>query len=139
MTFRVVRTNHYNQDLGLIHSTNGNHLESPKEGSSIDHQLFNRACGKFKAGAVLCNCRSALSQAPGSDQFHEKIGTSTVGGCRLLIWSTTGFSIPSSVCTRKHDEDFTDGISSSRRSDQVRRRRRAAAAAGDNGKEAAAA
>ncbi|KZV18189.1 histone-lysine N-methyltransferase, H3 lysine-9 specific SUVH6-like [Dorcoceras hygrometricum] len=38
MTFRVVRTNQYNQDLRLIHSTNGNHLESPKEGSSIDHQ-----------------------------------------------------------------------------------------------------
>ncbi|KZV54461.1 hypothetical protein F511_29949 [Dorcoceras hygrometricum] len=33
------RTNQYNQDLGLIHSTNGNHLESPKEGSSIDHQI----------------------------------------------------------------------------------------------------
>ncbi|KZV07102.1 hypothetical protein F511_45411 [Dorcoceras hygrometricum] len=38
-TFRVVRTNQYNQDLGLIHSTNGNHLESPNEGSSIDHQV----------------------------------------------------------------------------------------------------
>ncbi|KZV52851.1 acyl-CoA dehydrogenase-related protein [Dorcoceras hygrometricum] len=37
MTFRVVRTNQYNQDLGLIHSTNGNHLKSPNEGSSIDH------------------------------------------------------------------------------------------------------
>ncbi|KZV50105.1 hypothetical protein F511_21006 [Dorcoceras hygrometricum] len=37
MTFRVVRTNLYNQDLGLIHSTNGNHLESPNKGSSIDH------------------------------------------------------------------------------------------------------
>ncbi|KZV47975.1 heme peroxidase [Dorcoceras hygrometricum] len=35
MTFRVVRTNQYNQDLGLIHSTNGNHLKSPNEGSSI--------------------------------------------------------------------------------------------------------
>ncbi|KZV52817.1 hypothetical protein F511_13972 [Dorcoceras hygrometricum] len=42
MTFRVVRTNQYNQDLGLIHSTNGNHLESPKEGSSIDHQKEER-------------------------------------------------------------------------------------------------
>ncbi|KZV30341.1 guanosine nucleotide diphosphate dissociation inhibitor 2-like [Dorcoceras hygrometricum] len=40
MKFRVVRTNQYNQDLGLIHSTNGNHLESPNEGSSIDHQIF---------------------------------------------------------------------------------------------------
>ncbi|KZV30918.1 hypothetical protein F511_31349 [Dorcoceras hygrometricum] len=39
MPFRVVRTNQYNQDLGLIHSTNGNHLESPNEGSSIDHQV----------------------------------------------------------------------------------------------------
>ncbi|KZV44958.1 hypothetical protein F511_16188 [Dorcoceras hygrometricum] len=34
------KTNKYNQDLGLIHSTNGNHLESPNEGSSIDHQLL---------------------------------------------------------------------------------------------------
>ncbi|KZV17926.1 alpha-taxilin [Dorcoceras hygrometricum] len=33
-----LKTNQYNQDLGLIHSTNGNHLESPNEGSSIDHQ-----------------------------------------------------------------------------------------------------
>ncbi|KZV37613.1 putative trehalase [Dorcoceras hygrometricum] len=33
------KTNQYNQDLGLVHSTNGNHLESPKEGSSIDHQV----------------------------------------------------------------------------------------------------
>ncbi|KZV54145.1 hypothetical protein F511_09980 [Dorcoceras hygrometricum] len=41
MTFRVVRTNQYNQDLGLIHSTNDNHLESPNEGSSIDHQVRN--------------------------------------------------------------------------------------------------
>ncbi|KZV24511.1 dentin sialophosphoprotein-like [Dorcoceras hygrometricum] len=39
MTFRVVRTNQYNQDLGLIHSTNGNHLESSNEGISIDHQV----------------------------------------------------------------------------------------------------
>ncbi|KZV34309.1 hypothetical protein F511_28011 [Dorcoceras hygrometricum] len=39
MSFQVVRTNQYNKDLGLIHSTNGNHLESPNEGSSIDHQV----------------------------------------------------------------------------------------------------
>ncbi|KZV53916.1 hypothetical protein F511_03919 [Dorcoceras hygrometricum] len=39
MTFRVMWTNQYKQDLGLIHSTNGNHLESPNEGSSIDHQV----------------------------------------------------------------------------------------------------
>ncbi|KZV42748.1 histone-lysine N-methyltransferase ASHH3-like [Dorcoceras hygrometricum] len=34
------KTNQCNQDLGLIHSTNGNHLESPNEGSSIDHQFL---------------------------------------------------------------------------------------------------
>ncbi|KZV19145.1 hypothetical protein F511_39538 [Dorcoceras hygrometricum] len=33
------KTNRCNQDLGLIHSTNGNHLESPNEDSSIDHQV----------------------------------------------------------------------------------------------------
>ncbi|KZV44710.1 F-box/kelch-repeat protein-like [Dorcoceras hygrometricum] len=33
------KTNQYNQDLGLIHSINGNHLESPNKGSSIDHQV----------------------------------------------------------------------------------------------------
>ncbi|KZV48255.1 hypothetical protein F511_29613 [Dorcoceras hygrometricum] len=33
------KTNQYNQDLGLIHSTNGNHLESQNEGSSIDHHV----------------------------------------------------------------------------------------------------
>ncbi|KZV38088.1 lysosomal Pro-X carboxypeptidase-like [Dorcoceras hygrometricum] len=33
------KTNQYNQDLEVIHSTNGNHLESPNEGSSIDHQV----------------------------------------------------------------------------------------------------
>ncbi|KZV18770.1 hypothetical protein F511_23340 [Dorcoceras hygrometricum] len=36
---RVGKRVKYNQDLGLIHSTNGNHLESPKEGRSIDHQV----------------------------------------------------------------------------------------------------
>ncbi|KZV19102.1 triacylglycerol lipase [Dorcoceras hygrometricum] len=35
----VTRTNQYKKDLGLFHSTNGNHLESPNEGSSIDHQV----------------------------------------------------------------------------------------------------
>ncbi|KZV24065.1 hypothetical protein F511_24372 [Dorcoceras hygrometricum] len=39
MTFRVVRTNQYNQYLGLIHLTNGNHLESSNEDSSIDHHV----------------------------------------------------------------------------------------------------
>ncbi|KZV24048.1 hypothetical protein F511_42781 [Dorcoceras hygrometricum] len=36
----VTRTNQYNQDLELIHSTNGNHLEILNEGTSIDHQIL---------------------------------------------------------------------------------------------------
>ncbi|KZV30224.1 molybdate transporter 2 [Dorcoceras hygrometricum] len=63
MTFRVVRTNQYNQDLGRIHSTNGNHLQSPKEGSSIDHQLMsnveqeadNSKCNSEESDVVLKN------------------------------------------------------------------------------------
>ncbi|KZT76678.1 hypothetical protein F511_46297 [Dorcoceras hygrometricum] len=62
-----------------------------------------------------CN---AHRDAPGSDQFHEEIGTSTVGGFGLLIRSTTGIPIPSPVYTRKLDEDFTDGISSPERSER---------------------
>ncbi|KZV13536.1 hypothetical protein F511_45295 [Dorcoceras hygrometricum] len=51
------KTNQYNQDLGLIHSTNGNHLESPKEGSSIDHQEgFTR---RFDAYRPSTNTRSS--------------------------------------------------------------------------------
>ncbi|KZV24053.1 lysosomal Pro-X carboxypeptidase-like [Dorcoceras hygrometricum] len=41
------KTNQYNQDLGLIHSTNGNYLESPKEGSSIDHQVWGQKTFRF--------------------------------------------------------------------------------------------
>ncbi|KZV22079.1 hypothetical protein F511_28320 [Dorcoceras hygrometricum] len=52
MTFRVVRTNQYNQDLGLIHSTNGNHLESPNEGSSTDHQFLGVHCGRGSSDRV---------------------------------------------------------------------------------------
>ncbi|KZV29025.1 hypothetical protein F511_05873 [Dorcoceras hygrometricum] len=53
MKFRVVRTNQYNQDLGLIHSTNGNHLECPNEGSSIDHQVSTRSLGSLVVVIVL--------------------------------------------------------------------------------------
>ncbi|KZV25584.1 hypothetical protein F511_21287 [Dorcoceras hygrometricum] len=69
MTFRVMRANLYNQDLGLINSTNGNHLESPNEGSSIDHQeRVARPLGRAKGvghmwsggrvhGVKSCACR----------------------------------------------------------------------------------
>ncbi|KZV38565.1 hypothetical protein F511_33758 [Dorcoceras hygrometricum] len=43
------KTNKYNQDLGLIHSTNGNHLESPNEGSSIDHQRIHESTCEIRS------------------------------------------------------------------------------------------
>ncbi|KZV55592.1 hypothetical protein F511_32455 [Dorcoceras hygrometricum] len=66
MTFRVVRTNQYNQDLGLIHSTNGNHLESSNEGSSIDHQV--PAASHLVArrmGATCAICAPCLAHGGG--------------------------------------------------------------------------
>ncbi|KZV17140.1 TMV resistance protein N-like [Dorcoceras hygrometricum] len=63
MTFRVVRTNQYNQDLRLIHSTNGNHLESPNEGSSIDHQEVPDLCFLDFVVATMCgNCSSGAGE-----------------------------------------------------------------------------
>ncbi|KZV52285.1 hypothetical protein F511_37789 [Dorcoceras hygrometricum] len=122
MTFQVVRTNQYNQDLGLIHSTNGNHFESPNEGSSIDNQPRNSniapqdqqrisghgvcsKCGNeplaltylrsaatvpafgrystcvrplqsLRSAATVPACGRYSTLDPGSDQFHEEIGTS---------------------------------------------------------------
>ncbi|KZV20699.1 hypothetical protein F511_09676 [Dorcoceras hygrometricum] len=64
MSFRVVRTNQYNQDLGLIHSTNGNHLGSPNEGSSIDHQQLQSNRQRFR---------------PRGKQFKKKADSSSSG------------------------------------------------------------
>ncbi|KZV50726.1 ubiquitin carboxyl-terminal hydrolase 51-like [Dorcoceras hygrometricum] len=60
MTFRVVRANLYNQDLGLIHSTNGNYLESTNEGSSVDHQKSRR----YRTVQVLRASSTRRSKAP---------------------------------------------------------------------------
>ncbi|KZV24690.1 receptor-like protein kinase [Dorcoceras hygrometricum] len=48
----------------------------------------------------------------------------------LLIRSTTGITTPSSFCIRKRDKFITDGISSSRWSEQVQPRRQRTAAGG---------
>ncbi|KZV23486.1 hypothetical protein F511_16842 [Dorcoceras hygrometricum] len=73
--FRTCPTNHdhigksrnqYNQDLGLIHSTNGNNLESPNEGSSIDHQEFSELAG-CSIGSVQIAVRSNLLVDPSSN------------------------------------------------------------------------
>ncbi|KZV30202.1 hypothetical protein F511_35224 [Dorcoceras hygrometricum] len=54
------KTNQYNQDLGLIHSTNGNHLKSPNDDSSIDHQvtiyLHAQNITMFPTNETCCSC-----------------------------------------------------------------------------------
>ncbi|KZV31048.1 hypothetical protein F511_32568 [Dorcoceras hygrometricum] len=46
--------------------------------------------------------RLDVIKAPGSDQFHERIGPSKVERLdQCLIRSTTGISTPSLFCTRK--------------------------------------
>ncbi|KZV25057.1 hypothetical protein F511_14649 [Dorcoceras hygrometricum] len=58
--------------------------------------------------------------------FTRKLALQRLAVVVLLIRSTTGITTPSSVCTRKREESFTDGISSSRWSEQVQPRQAAA-------------
>ncbi|KZV37956.1 hypothetical protein F511_05439 [Dorcoceras hygrometricum] len=91
----VTRTNQYNQDLGLIHSTNGNHLESPNEGSSIDHQvtiylhaqnitMFSTNETWYFASQILVSlsCRVSMTfRVVRTNQYNQDLG---------LIHSTNG-------------------------------------------------
>ncbi|KZV28074.1 hypothetical protein F511_02160 [Dorcoceras hygrometricum] len=88
------KTNQYNQDLGLIHSTNGNHLESPNEGSSIDHQAVDRQSGPRPDSRHLCQpaleglMNSARTETPRqadrnkSDQRTRRQGGGTWAAAR---------------------------------------------------------
>ncbi|KZV32076.1 hypothetical protein F511_32949 [Dorcoceras hygrometricum] len=58
--------------------------------------------------------------------FTRKLALQRLAVVVLRIRSTTKITIPLSVCTRKHDKCFTDGISTSRRSEQVQPRQAAA-------------
>ncbi|KZV34288.1 F-box/kelch-repeat protein-like [Dorcoceras hygrometricum] len=69
------KTNQYNQDLGLIHSTNGNHLESPNEGSSIDHQV-----------TIYLHAQN-ITMLPTNETWHfaSQILVSNSGGLILIL------------------------------------------------------
>ncbi|KZV14161.1 hypothetical protein F511_44250 [Dorcoceras hygrometricum] len=73
--------------------------------------------------------------APGSDQIHRGTVTSRLEAVDLLIRSTIGNRTPSSVCTRRSDEFDTNGISTTRLSEQVRSRQAAAARQVGGGRE----
>ncbi|KZV48575.1 hypothetical protein F511_21684 [Dorcoceras hygrometricum] len=95
MTFRVVRTNQYNQDLGLIHSTNGNHLESPNEGSSIDHQSTHSAASLSSLAAAPVGHHAAAASPRRScygQPFEEFPSVMISSG--LIVQADEGVSIP---------------------------------------------
>ncbi|KZV15972.1 hypothetical protein F511_21950 [Dorcoceras hygrometricum] len=78
------KTNQYNQDLGLIHSTNGNHLESPNEGSSIDHQvtiyLHAQNITMFPTNET---CRNA---SLGIEKYRNLVKSTLVNGTVATYW-----------------------------------------------------
>ncbi|KZV32556.1 hypothetical protein F511_21905 [Dorcoceras hygrometricum] len=74
----------------------------------------------FIFGTLLASRRLAPTN------FTRKLALQRLAVVVLLIRSTTGITTPLSVCTRKYDESFTDGISSSRWSEQVQPRQAAA-------------
>ncbi|KZV38072.1 hypothetical protein F511_16092 [Dorcoceras hygrometricum] len=83
-----------------------------------------RYASRFARGTSVHGMRdgraSCGEMAPGSNQFHEGIGTSTVERLdRRLIRSKTRISTPSPVCTRKPMTISRNGISSPRWSEQI--------------------
>ncbi|KZV34420.1 receptor ser thr protein kinase [Dorcoceras hygrometricum] len=61
-------TNQYNQDLGLIHSINGNHSESLNEGSSIDLQQPIQRTTRANSTAKLT---SAIAMPTHNNRKHD--------------------------------------------------------------------
>ncbi|KZV37813.1 hypothetical protein F511_30326 [Dorcoceras hygrometricum] len=74
------KTNQYNQDLGLIHSTNGNHLERPNEGSSIDHQTTVDIANPVHDQRLLHQpALEALTNSARTDSPH-RVGRKRISG-----------------------------------------------------------
>ncbi|KZV19105.1 formin-like protein 20 [Dorcoceras hygrometricum] len=119
MTFRVVRTNQYNQDLGLIHSTNGNHLESPNEGSSIDHQDA-RASGNTALSSPcwvllatmrrVVNYHSAWARQQQVELFDASdIRPSAVIRCLMHSICILSYAFPLAISVALRNPGFTAG------------------------------
>ncbi|KZV48131.1 hypothetical protein F511_21140 [Dorcoceras hygrometricum] len=85
------KSNQYNQDLGLIHSTNGNHMVILNEGSSIDHQvtiyLHAQNITMFPTNET-CACKNQLvvvSVQYGPLNPYIPIRSTTIGKSRVAI------------------------------------------------------
>ncbi|KZV49198.1 hypothetical protein F511_42012 [Dorcoceras hygrometricum] len=87
----------------------------------IEHSLI---VVRFWNGTLLA------SRCLAPTNFTRKLALQRLAVVVLRIRSTTGITTPSSVCTRKRDEFITDGISSSRWSEQVQPQQQGTAAGG---------
>ncbi|KZV50841.1 hypothetical protein F511_20995 [Dorcoceras hygrometricum] len=94
MTFRVVRTNQYNQDLGLIHSTNGNHLECPKEGKRVKVRRLS--------------CRVSMTfRVVRTNQYNQDLGLIHSTNGNHLECPKEGSSIDHQVTIYLHAQNIT--------------------------------
>ncbi|KZV29984.1 glycosyltransferase family 22 protein [Dorcoceras hygrometricum] len=116
MTFRVVRTNQYNQYLGLIHSTNDNHLESPNEGSSIDHQvtihLHAQNITMFPTNERVkvrrLSCRASMTfRVVRTNQYNQYLGLIHSTNDNHLESPNEGSSIDHQVTIHLHAQNIT--------------------------------
>ncbi|KZV40799.1 hypothetical protein F511_22240 [Dorcoceras hygrometricum] len=127
MTFRVVRTNQYNQDIGLIHSTNGNHLESSNEGSSIDHQVTihlhaqnitmyptnetwyftSQMLVSSSGGLILILTAQSTSRVVRNNQYNHDLGLIHSTNGNHLESPNEGSSIDHQVTIHLHAQNIT--------------------------------
>ncbi|KZV29822.1 zinc finger protein CONSTANS-LIKE 13-like [Dorcoceras hygrometricum] len=101
------KTNQYNQDLGLIHSTNANHLESPNEGSSIDHQV-----------TIYLHAQN-ITMFPTNEAWEHCDVQSMQIDSDLVIYRTT---LVRTFQVASHFDPFADSLGVIRRQDWVRPR-----------------
>ncbi|KZV38197.1 hypothetical protein F511_14394 [Dorcoceras hygrometricum] len=96
-----------------------------------DHRVLRAVAPECIALACVIAC-GALAMCCGEHwrlaptNFTRKLALQRLAVVVLRIRYTTEITTPSSVCTRKFDESLTDGISSSRWSEQVQPRLAAA-------------
>ncbi|KZV26130.1 hypothetical protein F511_13590 [Dorcoceras hygrometricum] len=105
----------------------------------LEYKKLSQSFKEFKAEEESCATSAELADSSAMrldpTNLTRKLALQRLAVVVLLIRSTTEITTPSSVCTRKREESFTDGISSSRWSEQVQPRQ--VAAHGGNARRAA--
>ncbi|KZV16440.1 hypothetical protein F511_26357 [Dorcoceras hygrometricum] len=109
------KTNQYNQDLGLIHSTSGNHLESPNEGSSIDHNIgYPRMSASGESSTTMHRLLHASGphpipppDDPKTNQYNQDLGLIHSTSGNHLESPNEGSSIDHQVTIHLHAQNIT--------------------------------